>query len=56
MNVNLVMRLMKYSYINGRVVFLFGFFLFFPSSCFVFCFDTNNLLKEPYNVWYAYIQ
>lgn len=26
MNVNLVMRLMKYSYINGRVVFLFGFF------------------------------
>lgn len=32
------MRLMKYSYINGRVVFLFGFFFFFVFSKFLFCF------------------
>ena len=36
MNVNLVMRLMKYSCINGRVGF----------SSFLLFFDTNNLLKN----------
>lgn len=36
MNVNLVMRLMKYSCINDIVGF----------SSFFFCFDTNNLFKN----------
>lgn len=39
-NVNLVMRLMKYNCINGRVGFSSFFFVF------VFVFDTNNLLKN----------